>query len=141
LRRLREFLVEATPLFVASAACLLVLHLTGLLDRIRALFAPVVVTALGLPAEFADTLLITLARREVGAVMFRQMAEAGALSLQQIFVGLLVMTLFVPCLTTTLVMGRVLGWKKSAAIFVAVTGIAIGVGAAANGLWACIVGA
>jgi ferrous iron transport protein B len=133
--RLREFCLEAVPLFMASAALLLVLHLTGLLGRIRELLAPVVVDGLGLPEACADMLLMALARREVGAVMMKEMVDAGQLSLQQIFVGLLVMTLFVPCMSNTMILGRTLGWLRTLVIVAAVTVIALCAGMAANAVW------
>jgi ferrous iron transport protein B len=134
--RLKEFCIEACPMFVASAALLLVLHYSGLLARIRALLAPVVVQGLGLPEACADMLLMTLARREVGAVMMKEMVDSGLLNLQQIFVGLLVMTLFVPCMSNTMILGRTLGWVKALLIVVLVTVIALGTGLLANALWA-----
>ncbi len=137
--RLLAFFREACPMFIASAAVLLALDLSGLLAGIRAAFAPVVVTALGLPARCADVLLMTVARREVGAVMMKDLVDQGTLDLRQTFVGLLVMTLFVPCMSNTLIMGRVLGWRASALIFVAVTLIALITGTVANALWGSFV--
>ena len=134
-RRLREFIVEAVPLFVASAGLLLILKFTGVLEWIRDLLAPMVVNGLGLPREFADMLLITLARREIGAVMLKDAVDAGSYDLRQVFVSLLVMTLFVPCLTTSLAVGRMIGWRKSLVIFFAVCGIAMLMGTAANTMW------
>ena len=133
--RLVEFFREACPLFIASAAVLLVLHFSGLLERIRDLLAPVIVRGLGLPRDAADLLLMTLARREVGAVMLKDMVDAGRLDLRQIFVSLLVMTLFVPCMSNTLILGRVVGWRRTLIIFVSVTLLALGAGTAAHLLW------
>jgi ferrous iron transport protein B len=133
--RIAEFFTEAVPLFVASAATLLSLHYTGLLDRIRSLLAPVVVTGLGLPRNYADALLILLARRELGAVMLKKMADDHALTLQQTFVGLLVMILFLPCMTTTMAMARVLGWKSALVISVSVIAIATATGSIVHLLW------
>lgn len=133
--RLRDFLYEACPAFVASAGVLLALQLSGLLERLRQLLAPVVVQGFGLPAESTDMLLMTLARREVGAVMMKDLVDRGLLDHRQIFVGLLVMTLFVPCMSNTLVLGKVVGGRRTAVIFVAVMSIAILAGIAANALW------
>ena len=133
--RLKEFCVEACPLFVASAAVLLVLEASGLLARLRDLLAPVVVTGLGLPVACADMLLMTLARREVGAVMMKEMVDRGQLNLEQIFVGLLVMTLFVPCMSNTMILGRTLGWAKTVVIVVLVTALALCAGMVANAAW------
>jgi ferrous iron transport protein B len=133
--RVADFFTEACPLFVASAVLLLALHFVGLLDRIRGLMAPVVVQGLGLPREFAETLLMTLARREVGAVMLKDLADRGALSLKQTFVALVVMTLFVPCMSNTLIMGKVVGWRRTAVILVAVAILSVSVGAVINLVW------
>jgi len=133
--RLAEFLTETLPLFVAGAGLLLVLHFTGLLGHLRAIMAPVVVRGLRLPVECADMLLMTLARREVGAIMMKQMVDAGTLSLRQIFVGLLVMILFVPCVSNTVVLGRVVGWRSTVAILVLVAAIDLGVGVLVSALW------
>jgi ferrous iron transport protein B len=133
--RLKEFFLEACPMFILSAGVLLTLEMTGLLARLRALLAPVVEQGFGLPARYADVLLMTLARREVGAVMLKEMVDRGELDLQQIFVGLLVMTLFVPCMSNTLVMGRVIGWLRTLLVFVLVTLIAIVAGVVTNQLW------
>jgi ferrous iron transport protein B len=106
-----------------------------LLGRIRDALAPIVVRGLGLPVEFTDMLLMTLARREVGAVMMKNLVDKGGLDLKQVMVGLTVMTLFVPCLNSTLVLGRVVGWRRAVLIFVVVMSVAIAVGAAVNLLW------
>ncbi len=134
-QRIAEFATEAIPLFLASAATLFILHSIGLLDRVRNLLAPVVVRGLGLPRDYADVLLITLARREMGAVMLKDMADSHRLNVQQLFIALLVIVLFVPCLTTGMVLGRVLGWARAVLVFTAVTAIAIGAGAVVHLLW------
>jgi ferrous iron transport protein B len=130
-----EFLVEAVPLFLLSAAVLYSAEILGLLDGLRRLVAPVVVRGLGMPRGYAEVLLMSLTRREIGAVLMKSMADSGQLDLRQIFVGLLVMTLFVPCMTNILTLGRVLGTLKATLIFVGVTAIALGAGVLVNGLW------
>ena len=134
-RRIAEFVTEAVPLFMASAAALFVLHTVGLLDRLRDLLAPVVVTGLGLPRDYADVLMVTLARREMGAVMLKSMAGSHRLGIKELFIALLVVVLFVPCLTTGMVLGRVLGWRRAALVFASVTVIALAAGMAVHLLW------
>ena len=134
-QRIAEFATEAIPLFLASAATLFILHSIGLLDRLRNLLAPVVVRGLGLPRDYADVLLVTLARREMGAVMLKDMADSHRLNVQQLFIALLVIVLFVPCLTTGMVLGRVLGWARAVLVFTAVTAIAIGAGTVVHLIW------
>jgi ferrous iron transport protein B len=134
--RIAEFFTEAIPLFVASAAALLIMDFLGLLDRLRNVLAPVVVSGLGLPREYADVLLVTLARRELGAVMLKKMADSQHLEFKQVFVALLVMILYVPCMTTITVLARVLGWRRAMLVFAAVVTIAISTGAVVHWVWA-----
>jgi ferrous iron transport protein B len=133
--RLKEFLIEAVPLFVASAATMLFLDYVGALARIREALSPVIVQGLGLPAQFGDALLVTIARREVGAVMLQQMNTDGLLSVKQVFIAILVMTLFVPCLTTTLTQCRTLGWRSLLTIFLPVVIISLSLGTVLNWFW------
>ena len=95
----------------------------------RELLSPVVVRGLGLPARAADMLLMTLARREVGAVMMKDLVDANGMSLKQIFIGLLVMTLFVPCVAHFLMMVKERGLKVGLGIMAFVTPVAILTGA------------
>ena len=72
---------------------------------------------------------------EVGAVMMKDMVDGGMMDTRQVFVGLLVMSLFVPCMSNTLIMGRVIGRRRTLLVFVAVTVIALLTGLAVNGVW------
>lgn len=133
--RLKDFIYEACPMFVASAGFLFILHSTGLLEKLRNFMAPVVTKGLGLPREGAEMLLMTLARREIGAVMMKEMVDKGELNLKQIFIGLLVMTLFIPCMSNTLLLYRVVGGLKTVIIFLSVLLIAFGLGFSINMIW------
>ena len=58
--------------------------------------------------------------------------DEGLLDHRQIFIGLLVMTLFVPCMSNTMILGRIVGWLKTVFIFALVTIIALCVGIGIN---------
>jgi ferrous iron transport protein B len=134
-QRVRQFLVEAVPMFLLAAGIMVSLERLGLLERIRRLLAPFVASGLGLPESYADMLLPMLARREVGAVMLKNFVDAGTLDHRQVVVALTVMTLFVPCVNNALLLGRVLGWLRATAIFAGVLVIGFGVGMAVNWAW------
>ena len=91
--RTKMFMREAFPLFAATAIVVSVLDYVGTLATIEKTLAPLV-GVLGLPASFAQVLILGLIRRDFAAAGMTDMA----LSAPQIFVGLVVITLFVPCI-------------------------------------------
>jgi ferrous iron transport protein B len=100
--RVKWFLVEAVPLFVLGAALMFALKITGL--------------------------ILVLSRRELGAVYFRDMVNAGQVDYYQTITGLVVITLFIPCISNTMVMTKELGlpWAVSINIFVIIIAILVG---------------
>ncbi|KJS14801.1 MAG: iron transporter [Peptococcaceae bacterium BRH_c4b] len=93
------FLKEAAPLFAAGALIVSALQLTGMLSYIQRLLAPLTVAWLGLPPEAATAFVMGLVRRDFGA------AGLSSLSLGhlQTVVALVVITLFVPCIASIMV--------------------------------------
>ncbi|MFW5924106.1 MAG: ferrous iron transport protein B [Halanaeroarchaeum sp.] len=91
--RTKMFMREAFPLFAATAIVVSGLDYVGTLASIEEALSPLV-GVLGLPASFAQVLILGLIRRDFAAAGMTDMA----LSAPQIFVGLVVITLFVPCI-------------------------------------------
>ena len=130
--RIKMFLEEALPLFVLAAAMMFVLEKTGLLDVIKTIFRPIITGFLSLPDKVTEVFILVLSRREVGAVYFKDMFEAGEVDYYQTIVGLVVMTLFIPCISNTMVMVKELGMRWAVAINTSIIFIAILVGGALN---------
>ncbi len=110
------FLKEAIPYFMIGALLLFGLEQAGLLDSLRAAFRPISEHMLGLPGESADVFLMTMVRREAGAALLAQMAEAGMFNGNQAVITLVVMTLMVPCINTVLVLYKERGMAVATAI-------------------------
>ncbi|UWG47390.1 Fe2+ transport system protein B [Halanaeroarchaeum sp. HSR-CO] len=91
--RTKMFLREAGPLFAATAIAVSALDYTGSLATIERWLEPLV-GIVGLPASFGQVLILGLIRRDFAAAGMTDMA----LSAPQVFVGLVVVTLFVPCI-------------------------------------------
>jgi ferrous iron transport protein B len=91
--RTKMFLREAGPLFAATAIAVSALDYVGILTTIESWLEPLV-GLVGLPASFGQVLILGLIRRDFAAAGMTDMA----LSAPQIFVGLVVITLFVPCI-------------------------------------------
>jgi ferrous iron transport protein B len=130
--RLKWFLIEALPMFMVAAVMMFVLNITGLLGLIRSALKPVVTGFLSLPEKVAEVFILVISRREIGAVYFKEMVDAGELDYYQIVVGLVVITLFIPCASNTMVMFKELGARWAVAMNVAIIVIAVLVGGIVN---------
>lgn len=93
------FLKEAAPLFALGAFLISMLQLTGILDLIQRWLSPLTVGWLGLPQESATAFVMGIVRRDFGAAGLTAME----LSSVQIVIALVVITLFVPCIASILV--------------------------------------
>ncbi len=134
-RRVAWFLREAIPFFLLAACALWALDQLGLLAGLRRALEPLLVHALGLPAESADVMLMTLIRREAGVGLLVQQYEAGLYGGLQALVALVFMTLMVPCINTVLVLYKERGFRAATAIVLFVMVYAVLMGAlVAHGL-------
>ncbi|WEL16353.1 Fe2 transport system protein B [Halorhabdus sp. SVX81] len=106
--RTKMFLREAAPLFAATALVVSALDYVGGLDAIMDGLRPLT-SLIGMPADFGQILVLGLIRRDFAAAGMTDMALSHA----QIFVGLIVITLFVPCILTMTMILKERG-KKSA---------------------------
>ncbi|HET8798711.1 MAG TPA: ferrous iron transport protein B [Thermoanaerobaculia bacterium] len=132
LARTEWYLKEAVPLFIAGTLLLYLLDVTRLLALLQRALAPLVVGALGLPAEAANAFVIGFLRRDYGAAGLFAMQRDGALDATQTIVALTVITLFVPCVANFLVMIRERGRRSALAIAAFITVYAFGIGALLN---------
>lgn len=129
LARTEWYLKEAVPLFILGTLLLYVLDITHLLAVLQQVLAPLVVGALGLPAEAANAFVIGFLRRDYGAAGLFAMQRGGALDPNQTVIALTVITLFVPCVANFLVMVRERGKRAALAIAAFITVYAFGIGA------------
>ena len=132
LARTEWYLKEAVPLFMAGTLLLFLLNAAHLLTRLQRLLAPVVVGALGLPAQASNAFVVGFLRRDYGAAGLYAMQRAGQLTPNQTVVALTVMTLFIPCIANFFVIVRERGAKAGAAIAAFIIVYAVGIGAALN---------
>jgi ferrous iron transport protein B len=121
--RLSWYLREVIPLFVAGTLALFLLDRLGLLAVLSRLGEPLVTGWLGLPKETSAAFLIGFLRRDFGAVYLLDAATGPhpLLSPHQIFVAMVTITLFMPCIANFLMIAREHGlktaWAMAAFIF------------------------
>ncbi|MBI2838856.1 MAG: ferrous iron transport protein B [Acidobacteria bacterium] len=130
--RVKWFLKEAVPLFLAGTVILFTLDKMHLLSGIVRAFEPVVTGLLGLPARTAEVFVMGFLRRDYGAAGLFTMAESGLLTLPQILVSLTVLTLFVPCIANFFVIVKEHGVARALLVVGFITPYAIGVGTVLN---------
>ncbi len=135
--RVQWYLKEAVPLFLCGTLALFLLDYLHVQDRsllawIEKGLEPVVTGILRLPPQAAGIFVLGFLRRDYGAAGLYDLVRHGALTAQQTVVSMVVITLFVPCLASFLVIAREHGIKRALAITAFIVPFAIGVGGTAG---------
>jgi ferrous iron transport protein B len=118
------FMQEATPWFAAGALIVAVLQVTGGLEIWQRLLRPLMVSWLQLPAETARAIVMGLVRRDFGAAGLYDMGLSPA----QALIALVVITLFVPCVASIMVMAKEHGARTALRIWLGTWVVAFTVG-------------
>ncbi|HKV13211.1 MAG TPA: ferrous iron transporter B [Thermoanaerobaculia bacterium] len=137
--RLDWYLREVIPLFLVGTAALFLLDRVGALPAIAKAGEPLVQGWLGLPKEMSNAFLIGFLRRDFGAVYILDAATGPnpLLSPLQIFVSMVTITLFMPCIANFLMIGKEHGMKTAWAMAAFIFPFAFFVGGVVHhiGLW------
>jgi ferrous iron transport protein B len=107
------FMTEVTIFFVGGTLFLGVLQVSGGLDWIIQVARPLVHGWLGLPPQAATAFVMGIIRRDFGAAGFFTMK----LSDPQLLVSMVTITLFVPCIASTMVVLKERGWAYMLGLF------------------------
>ncbi len=121
--RVDWYLREVIPLFVVGTAALFLLDKLYVLDLIARVGEPLIHGWLGLPVETSNAFLVGFMRRDFGAVYLLDAATGPSpiLDSHQVFVAMVTITLFMPCIANFLMIGKEHGmriaWRMAAFIF------------------------
>jgi ferrous iron transport protein B len=126
--RVEWYLKEALPLFLVGTLVLFVLDRMSLLDVITRLGEPIVQGVLGLPAEASSAFLIGFLRRDFAATRLFDMSRGGGLTVVQLVVSMVTITLFIPCIANVFMIAKERGWRTAAAMAAFIFPLAIAVG-------------
>jgi ferrous iron transport protein B len=132
--RMQWYLKEAVPLFLVGTFVLFIMDKVQLLGKsllawVQIGMEPVIVGMLHLPSQTAGIFLLGFLRRDYGAAGFYDLARKGLLNGQQVVVSMVVITLFVPCLASFLMIIKEQGMKRALAITGFIVPFAICIGA------------
>jgi ferrous iron transport protein B len=121
--RTKMFLKEAIPLFAVTAVGISLLDYLGILEIIEDGLTPLT-GAVGMPTDFAQVLILGLIRRDFAAAGMTDMAITPA----QTFVGLVIITLFVPCILSMMMIAKERNLTAGAVMWVGSWIVAFAVG-------------
>ncbi len=126
------FLREAVPLFLIGTFLLFLGNQLGVLQWLEELAQPVVTGFLGLPPKAAEAFIIGFLRRDYGAAGLLKMQQDGLLTVTQVLVSLVVITLFVPCIANFFVVIKERGLRTALLIVAFIFPFAVLVGGVVN---------
>ena len=112
--RLKWYLIEVIPLFLLGTFIMFALDKLGALPAIIEAGEPLVTGWLGLPKEASAAFVMGFLRRDFGATGLFAMAES--LSPIQAVVGMITITLFIPCFASLMMMVKEQGTKTAMAM-------------------------
>jgi len=118
------FMKEAYVWFIAGSLGVSILQVSGGLKAWQELVAPLTVGWLSLPKEAATAFVMGMVRRDFGAAGLTELA----LSPWQVVVSLVVITLFVPCIASLMILFKERGTKEALAVWAGAWVFAFGVG-------------
>ena len=110
--RLKWYLIEVIPLFLLGTFIMFVLDRLGVLPWIIRAGEPLVTGWLGLPPEASAAFVMGFLRRDFGATGL--FALSGQLSAEQAVVGMVTLTLFVPCIASMMMIIKEQGARTAA---------------------------
>jgi len=130
--RLKWYLIEVIPLFLFGAFLMFLLDKAGILPAIIHASEPLVTGWLGLPKEAAAAFVMGFLRRDFGATGL--FALSSQLSPIQAVVGMVTITIFVPCIASLMMIIKEQGLKIASAMLALIIPFAFLVGGLLNHL-------
>ncbi len=128
--RLKWYLIEVIPLFLLGTFIMFALDKAGILPAIIEAGEPLVSGWLGLPKEASAAFVMGFLRRDFGATGLFAMAEN--LSPIQAVVGMITITLFIPCFASLMMMVKEQGIKTALAMLAMIVPFAFFIGGLFN---------
>jgi ferrous iron transport protein B len=117
---------------MAGSCILFALDKLQLLVLIKRLVFPVLASFLNLPVQFVDAFLLSLSRKEAGAVILLNLAQNHQLDYIQAVVGTIVLNCLFPCFANIMTMVKELGVRSALFMLLVISAFSVIIGAAVN---------
>jgi len=125
--RMKWYFKEIVPLFVAASAIIWLCELAGLFTWLTRLVA-VPLSWIGIPSSASSAFIFGFFRRDYGAAGLYDLYKSGGFTNNQLLIAIVVMTLFLPCITQYLVTIKERGFYGATFISIFVLSVAFSVG-------------
>jgi ferrous iron transport protein B len=130
--RTKSIIYIVFPIYIVGSALVQALYVYNVLTPVSNALSPLTVTWLGLPVAAGILLVLGVVRKELiilGAVAIFGSTNLGLFFTPvQLVVMALVAMLYIPCISTTAILGKEFGWKATAVITAANIGAALLIG-------------
>jgi ferrous iron transport protein B len=103
--RIKWFLKEAVPFVLVGVFIVNILYSLGIINLLGRIVAPVITNILGLPLEAVGALIIGFLRKDIAVGMLAPLD----LSMKQLIIASVVLTMYFPCVATFAVLLKELG--------------------------------
>ena len=107
--RVRDFLLETFPVFSISSIFITILYKYGALVWLENKLSWLVENWLQLPKSFSDVFVMGIIRRDMASLEVLNLSQN--LSNTQLFTSVVIISLFVPCINSIVVISKELGWR------------------------------
>ncbi|MDD4299446.1 MAG: ferrous iron transport protein B [Methanomicrobium sp.] len=139
---MKEFLFIAMPLLMVSSVVLGILQFTGIIQAFQDIFAPLMLSLLGLPDYSSTSLLLGILRKEMAfetlAILAGTADLGSVMTGAQLYIFAVVSVLFVPCISTIAVLYKEMGLKIAAAVSFYTLSLGVAAGVILNLLFSLI---
>lgn len=126
--RMKGFLMDALPIILVGVFVVNILYMLGIFDLVANITAPVVTGLLGLPKDAVTAIVIGFLRKDVAIGMLAPLA----LTVKQLIVASVVLSMFFPCIATFTILLKELGLKDMLKSFAIMVVAALSVGTLLN---------
>ena len=99
-----EFLQNTVPAFLVGGIAVSILDYYNGFMKLREWCAPITVEFLKVPENAANLFVMSIIKRDLGAAGFYSMVTDGSFTQKEILVTLIVLTLFVPCFASQMIL-------------------------------------
>lgn len=106
--RIRGFIIEAMPIVLLSVLIINILQQLNVFEIIAKFFGPVLSVVFGLPREAIWAIVIGVLRKDIAAGMLMPLD----LSIKQLIIACIVLSMSFPCFATFVIFVKELGWKR-----------------------------
>jgi len=107
--RIRHFLAEAIPFVMLGVLIINILYVFRIIEFIGELASPIIVGLFDLPKEAVGALVIGFLRKDIAVGMLLPLA----LTMKQLIIASVVLTMYFPCVATFVIIFKELGLKDS----------------------------